>query len=64
MFNSCRTDHGFNQDSQAIQFLYEISQRIHVRNKRLFLQFVTGSPRLPTGRFKITNTTTNYILRH
>ncbi|KAI8120764.1 E3 ubiquitin-protein ligase TRIP12 [Lucilia cuprina] len=62
--DSCRTDHGFNQDSQAIQFLYEISQRIHVRNKRLFLQFVTGSPRLPTGRFKITNTTTNYILRH
>ncbi|XP_053658339.1 E3 ubiquitin-protein ligase TRIP12 [Anopheles marshallii] len=49
---SCRTDHGFSQDSPAIQFFYEILATYNRDEQRLFLQFVTGSPRLPTGGFK------------
>uniref|UniRef100_A0A182X9J8 E3 ubiquitin-protein ligase n=1 Tax=Anopheles quadriannulatus TaxID=34691 RepID=A0A182X9J8_ANOQN len=49
---SCRTDHGFNQDSPAIQFFYDILATYNRDEQRLFLQFVTGSPRLPTGGFK------------
>lgn len=49
---SCRTDHGFHQDSQAIQYLYEILASYNRDEQRAFLQFVTGSPRLPTGGFK------------
>ncbi|XP_058825436.1 E3 ubiquitin-protein ligase TRIP12 [Topomyia yanbarensis] len=48
----CRTDHGFTQDSQAIQFFYDILSTYNREEQRLFLQFVTGSPRLPTGGFK------------
>ncbi|XP_055539751.1 E3 ubiquitin-protein ligase TRIP12 [Wyeomyia smithii] len=48
----CRTDHGFTQDSQAIQFFYDILSTYGREEQRLFLQFVTGSPRLPTGGFK------------
>ncbi|XP_055852199.1 E3 ubiquitin-protein ligase TRIP12 isoform X2 [Episyrphus balteatus] len=48
----CRTDHGFSQDSQAIQFLFDILASYNSEEQRLFLQFVTGSPRLPTGGFK------------
>lgn len=48
----CRADHGFTQDSQAIQFLFEILSSYNAEDQRLFLQFVTGSPRLPTGGFK------------
>lgn len=48
----CRTDHGFTQDSQAIQFFYDILNNYNRDEQRLFLQFVTGSPRLPTGGFK------------
>lgn len=48
----CRTDHGFSQDSQAIQYFYEILSTYNREEQRLFLQFVTGSPRLPTGGFK------------
>ncbi|XP_017486603.1 PREDICTED: E3 ubiquitin-protein ligase TRIP12 isoform X3 [Rhagoletis zephyria] len=48
----CRTDHGFTQDSQAIQHLYDILSSYTRDEQRLFLQFVTGSPRLPTGGFK------------
>ncbi|GAB0099203.1 E3 ubiquitin-protein ligase TRIP12 [Sergentomyia squamirostris] len=49
---SCRTDHGFTQDSKAIQYFYEILGSYGRDEQRLFLQFVTGSPRLPTGGFK------------
>ncbi|KFB42782.1 thyroid hormone receptor interactor 12 [Anopheles sinensis] len=48
----CRTDHGFNQDSPAIQFFFDILATYNRDEQRLFLQFVTGSPRLPTGGFK------------
>ncbi|XP_058455043.1 E3 ubiquitin-protein ligase TRIP12 [Malaya genurostris] len=48
----CRTDHGFTQDSQAIQYFYDILSTYNREEQRLFLQFVTGSPRLPTGGFK------------
>lgn len=48
----CRTDHGYTQDSQAIQYFYDILSNYNREEQRLFLQFVTGSPRLPTGGFK------------
>jgi E3 ubiquitin-protein ligase TRIP12 len=48
----CRTDHGFTQDSKTIQIFYEILNTYCRDEQRLFLQFVTGSPRLPTGGFK------------
>ncbi|XP_030373810.1 E3 ubiquitin-protein ligase TRIP12-like isoform X6 [Scaptodrosophila lebanonensis] len=50
--DSCRTDHGFHQESQAIQYLYDILASYNRDEQRAFLQFVTGSPRLPTGGFK------------
>lgn len=50
--DSCRTDHGYSQDSKAIQYFYDILSTYTKDDQRLFLQFVTGSPRLPTGGFK------------
>lgn len=50
--DNCRTDHGFTQDSIAIQYFYDILSTYTTEDQRLFLQFVTGSPRLPTGGFK------------
>ncbi|XP_031638245.1 E3 ubiquitin-protein ligase TRIP12 isoform X2 [Contarinia nasturtii] len=51
----CRTDHGFTPESKAIQYLYEILSTYNREEQRLFLQFVTGSPCLPTGGFKAYN---------
>lgn len=48
----CRADHGFTQDSLAIQYFYDILSEYNRDDQRLFLQFVTGTPRLPTGGFK------------
>lgn len=52
---SCRTDHGFNGESKAIQYLFEIMSTYTKEEQRLLLQFVTGSPCLPTGGFKALN---------
>ncbi|XP_063696706.1 E3 ubiquitin-protein ligase TRIP12, partial [Culicoides brevitarsis] len=48
----CRPDHGFTQDSKTIKYFYEILSTYTKEEQRLFLQFVTGTPRLPTGGFK------------
>lgn len=48
----CRVDHGYTQTSQTIQYLYDILSKYDKNEQRSFLQFVTGSPRLPTGGFK------------
>lgn len=49
LMESCRPDHGYNQDSQAIKFLYEILSSYNAEEQRMFIQFMTGSPRLPIG---------------
>ena len=48
-----RCDHGYTHDSKAVQFLFEILASYTSDEQRLFLQFVTGSPRLPVGGFFI-----------
>lgn len=45
----CRPDHGYTQESRAIQFLYEVMASYAAKERRKFVQFVTGSPRLPVG---------------
>ena len=46
---SCRPDHGYTMDSATIKCLFEILATYNVSEQRLFLQFMTGSPRLPVG---------------
>ncbi|XP_015911570.1 E3 ubiquitin-protein ligase TRIP12 [Parasteatoda tepidariorum] len=50
--DSCRADHGYTLDSQAIRFLFEILSSYNAMQQRQFIQFVTGSPRLPIGGLK------------
>ena len=45
----CRPDHGYSHDSRAIQFLFEVLSGLESLEQRHFIQFVTGSPRLPVG---------------
>ncbi len=45
----CRPDHGYSHDSRAIQFLFEVLSDFDTLEQRQFIQFVTGSPRLPVG---------------
>ncbi|KAG5670792.1 hypothetical protein PVAND_001031 [Polypedilum vanderplanki] len=48
----CRTDHGFTQESIVIQNFYDILSQFNREEQRSFLQFITGTPKLPVGGFK------------
>jgi E3 ubiquitin-protein ligase TRIP12 len=44
-----KADHGFNVESRAIRNLVEIMAAYDVPTRRGYLQFITGSPKLPIG---------------
>ncbi|KAF7309974.1 Ubiquitin-protein ligase [Mycena indigotica] len=47
-----KADHGFNGESRAIRDLVEILSEYDASSRRNYLQFVTGSPKLPIGGFR------------
>lgn len=51
----CQTDHGYTHDSHAVKCLFSILSSYSQDDQRLFLQFVTGSPRLPVGGLRSLN---------
>ncbi|RNA30536.1 E3 ubiquitin- ligase TRIP12-like isoform X4 [Brachionus plicatilis] len=44
-----RCDHGYTHESSAVKYLFEVMCQFDADEQRMFLQFVTGSPRLPIG---------------
>lgn len=44
-----KADHGFNLDSKTVQNLLQVMSEYSPIERREFLQFVTGSPKLPIG---------------
>uniref|UniRef100_A0A0N5B744 E3 ubiquitin-protein ligase n=1 Tax=Strongyloides papillosus TaxID=174720 RepID=A0A0N5B744_STREA len=47
-----KPDHGYSHDSTQVKWLIEMLFEFDGENRRKFLQFVTGSPRLPVGGFR------------
>nr|KMM65153.1 thyroid hormone receptor interactor 12 [Coccidioides posadasii RMSCC 3488] len=52
LMDSIKADHGFNMDSRSVRNLLETMSNFTLQQRRDFLQFVTGSPKLPIGGFK------------
>ncbi|KAI1941985.1 Ubiquitin fusion degradation protein 4 [Ophidiomyces ophidiicola] len=52
LMDSMKADHGFNMDSRSVRNLLETMSQFDLQQRRDFLQFVTGSPKLPIGGFK------------
>ena len=44
-----KADHGFNVESRAIHDLLDIMSEYDLPTRRSYLQFITGSPKLPIG---------------
>ena len=44
-----KADHGFNVESRAIRDLVETMSEYNPLMRRAYLQFITGSPKLPIG---------------
>lgn len=52
LMDSVKADHGFNMDSKSVKNLLQTMSELTLSQRRDFLQFVTGSPKLPIGGFK------------
>ncbi|PWY65232.1 hypothetical protein BO70DRAFT_188500 [Aspergillus heteromorphus CBS 117.55] len=52
LMDSIKADHGFNMDSRSVRNLLQTMSELSPQQRRDFLQFVTGSPKLPIGGFK------------
>ncbi|KAL8909117.1 MAG: hypothetical protein Q9171_005183 [Xanthocarpia ochracea] len=52
LLDSIKADHGFNMDSKSVRNLLQVMSELSPPERRDFLQFVTGSPKLPIGGFK------------
>lgn len=50
--DSIKADHGFNMDSRSVKNLLQTMSDFDVPHRRDFLQFTTGSPKLPIGGFR------------
>ncbi len=49
MSEALKADHGFHVESRAIRDLVEIMSEYDGPTRRSYLQFITGSPKLPIG---------------
>jgi len=49
LMDSIKADHGFNLDSRSVRNLLQVMSELSLQQRRNFLQFVTGSPKLPIG---------------
>jgi E3 ubiquitin-protein ligase TRIP12 len=49
LMDSIKADHGFNLDSASVKNLLQTMSEFSMPERRDFLQFVTGSPKLPIG---------------
>ena len=49
LLDCVKADHGYNIDSKSVRNLLEILSSLSLHDRRTFLQFLTGSPKLPIG---------------
>ena len=47
--DSIKADHGYNMDSRSVRNLLQTMSELLPNQRREFLQFTTGSPKLPIG---------------
>ncbi|XP_010543365.1 PREDICTED: E3 ubiquitin-protein ligase UPL4 [Tarenaya hassleriana] len=57
-------DHGYTASSPPVQHLLEILQEFDKDQRRAFLQFVTGAPRLPPGGLASLNPKLTIVRKH
>ncbi|KAL7929089.1 hypothetical protein V8C35DRAFT_204747 [Trichoderma chlorosporum] len=49
LMDSIKADHGYNMDSRSVKNLLQTMSELDLKQRRDFLQFTTGSPKLPIG---------------
>jgi E3 ubiquitin-protein ligase TRIP12 len=61
--DSIKADHGYNMDSHSVKNLLQVMSEFNAVERRQFLQFTTGSPKLPIGGFRSLTPMFTVVLR-
>ncbi|CCK68329.1 putative ubiquitin-protein ligase UFD4 KNAG_0A06740 [Huiozyma naganishii CBS 8797] len=64
LYGCIEANHGYTMDSDTIHQFISIMTELNARERRLFLQFLTGSPKLPLGGFKVLKPRLTVVLKH
>lgn len=64
LYASIEANHGYSMDSQIVTDIISILSKFDKSQRRLFLQFLTGSPKLPIGGFKMLKPKFTIVLKH
>ncbi|KAG0213076.1 Ubiquitin fusion degradation protein 4 [Mortierella sp. GBA30] len=64
LMDSIKPDHGFGSDSPAFKNLLRVMSEFSKEERRQFLQFITGSPKLPIGGFKSLHPPFTVVCKH
>ncbi|KAI9666138.1 MAG: Ubiquitin fusion degradation protein 4 [Bathelium mastoideum] len=64
LLDSVRADHGYHLDSRSVRNLLQIMSEYTLPARREFLQFITGSPKLPIGGFKALTPILTVVCKH
>lgn len=59
-----KANHGYSQNSETIERLLHVLLDFDAQERREFLQFLTGSPRLPIGGFKAVRPRFTVVKKH
>jgi E3 ubiquitin-protein ligase TRIP12 len=62
LMDSIKADHGFNLDSPSVRNLLQTMSEFTQQQRRDFLQFITGSPKLPIGGTSTTSSPLQHML--
>ncbi|AAS50783.2 ABR013Wp [Eremothecium gossypii ATCC 10895] len=64
LYSYITADHGYSMDSPTLHDLIAVMAAFDQHHRRLFLQFLTGSPKLPVGGFKNLKPHLTVVLKH
>lgn len=64
LYRTVNVDHGYTMESPTIHDLLSIMSGFTTQERRLFSQFLTGSPKLPIGGFKRLHPPFTVVLKH
>lgn len=64
LFGAITADHGYTMDSNTVHDLIEVMSNFTLEQRREFLQFLTGAPKLPIGGFKELKPQFTVVLKH
>ncbi|KAI9726758.1 MAG: Ubiquitin fusion degradation protein 4 [Chrysothrix sp. TS-e1954] len=63
LMDCIKADHGYTLDSKSVRNLLQTMSELSASSRREFLQFVTGSPKLPIGGFRSLTPMFTVVLR-